>query len=92
VALWFPETLKLLHGPGWRAGLGLTAVAAALAYQAAGHHADPLELVCQAVTSGPVGFVEELLFRGFIWERCRQASAGPALVWASAPSRSLSGT
>jgi Type II CAAX prenyl endopeptidase Rce1-like len=55
-------------------------VATALAYQAAGHNASVLELVYLAVTFGPVGFIEELLFRGFIWGRCREAGLGPTLV------------
>jgi hypothetical protein len=31
VALWFPQTLKLLRAPRWQAGLGVAVVATALA-------------------------------------------------------------
>jgi membrane protease YdiL (CAAX protease family) len=80
VALWFPQTLTLLRAPTWQICLGVVVAAAALAYQAAEHHAGAVELVYLAVTFGPVGFIEELLFRGFIWDRCREAGLGPVLV------------
>ena len=80
VALWFPQTLTLLRAPGSQVGFGVVVVAAALAYQAADHHAGAVELVYLAVTFGPVGFIEELLSRGFIWGRSREAGLGPVLV------------
>lgn len=72
--------MELLRAPGWQVGLGVTVVAAALAYQTVGHRAGGLQLVYLAVTFGPVGLIEELLFRGFIWDRCREAGLGPVLV------------
>jgi membrane protease YdiL (CAAX protease family) len=80
VVIWFPRTLELLRAPGWQVALGVAVVAAALAYQSTVHHAGVLELVYRTVTFGPVGFIEELLFRGFIWGRCREAGLGPVLV------------
>jgi len=78
--LWSPRTLELLRAPGWQIGLGVTVVAAALARQAIGHSDSGLEVVYLAVTFCPVGLIEELVFRGFIWDRCREAGLGPVLV------------
>ena len=80
VLLWFPDTLRRLRAPRWQLAAGLAAVIAALAYQAIAHQAGTAQLADQAVTLGVTGFTEELLFRGFLWDRCRAAGLGTLLV------------
>lgn len=80
IMAWSPGTVRTLRAPRAQLGVGVGLVIAALLY-AAYEHLYPGDLVGRAVALWVTGLAEELLFRGFIWERLRtQQVRGPGLV------------
>jgi hypothetical protein len=79
LTLWSPRTLKLVRAPWWQIVLGMLAVAAALAHQAAGHLADTVQIGYLVITLAPAAFIEGSCFAGSsgiaaerrAWGRCQ---------------------
>jgi membrane protease YdiL (CAAX protease family) len=79
IVVWSPQSLRTLPAPRVQVVIGGLLVCAAIAGAAAGN-LYPAALPETVIGFAATGFCEELAFRGFIWERLRQAGLRAVVV------------